>query len=201
MLPTLCEDLKREGITVSGVDSYVRAYKRFGITEAHELRERTALRSIFSSCRVFVLSVPSMTSEAQNALLKTFEETPAGAMFFLLTPSPDTLLPTLRSRARVYDMTTKKNSGGVSSRAKQFIDASVQKRLDMVRLLLEKDGEDQHDVGAMAEFLASLEHALSQRRAHPALRAVYRARRYLNDTGSLKKVLLEQVALLLPVRV
>ena len=65
-------------------------------------------------------------------------------------------------------------------------------------MLLEKDSEDQHAVGAIMEFLASLERVVSKRGAHPSLEAIYRARRYVNDKGSLKKVLLEHVALLLP---
>lgn len=198
LLPVLSLALKREGFAVSGVDAYVRTYKQFGITEARELRERALLRPVSSSCRVFILAVSTMTVEAQNALLKTFEETPAGATFFLVVPSPDMLLATLRSRTRAYELNVKNSNGDMTSRAEQFLKASLEKRLDMLKLLLEKDDEDQHDVGKMTEFLASLERALSVRGAHPALRALYRARMYLNDRGSLKKILLEQVALLIP---
>ncbi len=39
-----------------------------------------------------------MTPQAQNALLKTIEEPPAYALFFLLTENAETLLPTITSR-------------------------------------------------------------------------------------------------------
>lgn len=41
----------------------------------------------------------AMTVQAQNALLKLFEEPPAGVYFILLSASPASLLPTVRSRA------------------------------------------------------------------------------------------------------
>ena len=41
-----------------------------------------------------------MTSEAANALLKTLEEPPAQALMLLITDSPETLLPTIRSRCQ-----------------------------------------------------------------------------------------------------
>jgi DNA polymerase-3 subunit delta' len=41
-----------------------------------------------------------MTAEAANALLKTLEEPPAQALMLLITDSPETLLPTIRSRCQ-----------------------------------------------------------------------------------------------------
>lgn len=42
----------------------------------------------------------TMTTEAANALLKTLEEPPAQALMILVADSPDTLLPTIRSRCQ-----------------------------------------------------------------------------------------------------
>ena len=42
-----------------------------------------------------------MNESAQNALLKTLEETPEYAAFFLITDKPSSLLPTIRSRCAV----------------------------------------------------------------------------------------------------
>jgi len=41
-----------------------------------------------------------MTTEAANALLKTLEEPPAQTLILLMTDSPETLLPTIRSRCQ-----------------------------------------------------------------------------------------------------
>jgi DNA polymerase-3 subunit delta' len=45
-----------------------------------------------------------MTPQAQNALLKTFEEPPSYAVVMLLTANAETLLPTIRSRALLLYM-------------------------------------------------------------------------------------------------
>src|SRR4030095_11642506 len=51
--------------------------------------------------RAFVIDdAHTMTEQAQNALLKSLEEPPASSHVFLVTPSPQTLLPTIRSRAQ-----------------------------------------------------------------------------------------------------
>jgi len=50
-----------------------------------------------------------MTTEAQNALLKTLEEPPAGTVLILLATSLDAVLPTIRSRVRQLAIRTPDN--------------------------------------------------------------------------------------------
>ncbi len=73
----------------------------------------------------------------------------------------------------------------------------------MMKPLLEKNDDDRRDIAGVIMFLSSLERMLgsaSAKRAagHEGLDAVYRARKYAGDKGSLLKPLLEQVALLCP---
>lgn len=196
LLPSLLGVLEKEGVQVRGnADSYVRTYTSFGIEEARELCERAQARGL-SDRRVFVLATPSITGEAQNALLKTFEEPPAGAIFFLVIPSPDTLLPTLRSRMQRLEI----DAGGLGTQtnslvsANKFISAPPAVRIDMLKPLLEKGDDDKRDLAAILAFLSGLEHALEKK--PESLRAVYRARKYVLDRGALVKPLLEQLAIL-----
>lgn len=48
---------------------------------------------------IFIIDAHLMNDQAQNALLKSLEEPPAGIIFFLLTSSRERLLPTIHSRA------------------------------------------------------------------------------------------------------
>ncbi len=73
-----------------------RQYEKFGIDEARDLIGTASLKNT-GGRTLFVLGVGSMTSEAQQALLKLFEEPQQGTQFVLLLPH-GTLLPTLRSR-------------------------------------------------------------------------------------------------------
>ena len=200
MIPALLALLEKQGIeTHANPDVYTRTYAQFGVEEARELRERAGSRAVSEARRIFIISAPGMTSEAQNALLKTLEEPPADAMFFIIVPSPETLLPTLRSRMQRLPI----SSDVLSEEAvdmKKFLAAAPEKRIDMLRPLLEKDDDEKRDIGAILSFLSSLEHALSENpaQAGEGLTAIYRARKYIMDKGALVKPLLEQVALLLP---
>lgn len=189
--------LEEQGIKTKGnPDLYVRTYKHFGIDEARELRERASLRPL-GHRRVFVIAAPEINREAQNALLKTLEEPSGGALFFLIVPSPQMLLPTLRSRLQTLLLEgTQKERGLVD--VKQFLSALPQKRLDLLKPLLEKGEDDKRDLGAILSFLALLEHAVSKEKHTTGLHAIYCARKYVADRGALVKPLLEQLALLVP---
>lgn len=195
IVPAVLAHLEEGGIrTQKNPDVYVRAYTHFGIEEARELRERASLRGL-GGRRVFVIAAPDMNREAQNALLKTLEESPGDALFIFVVPSPETLLSTVLSRAQMLRIGEKKKRPEIVD-VKEFLSALPQRRLDLLKPLLEKGGDDRRDVAGIISFLATLEEVLAK---HPeGLKAVYRARAYVNDKGALVKPLLEQVALLAP---
>lgn len=60
-----------------------------------------ALHPMSASRRIAILDdADKMNEESANALLKTLEEPPPGAILFLISPSLETLLPTIRSRCQ-----------------------------------------------------------------------------------------------------
>ena len=195
-IPRILALLKADGVSVeNNPDIYIREYRAFGVGDAIELRDRSNRRPIAGLQRVFIVSTPSMTNEAQNALLKTLEEPPADAAFFFVVPAPDMLLRTLRSRAQTLVLPRASETKDEID-AQIFIAANPQKRLDMLKPLLEKDEDDKRDIRKMLSFLSSLERLL---KGQPeGLHALYRARKYIGDKGALVKPLLEQVALLVP---
>lgn len=195
IVPLVQDFLAENKIRTKGnPDAYVRIYKQFGVEEARALRSRASLKA-FSDRRIFILAAADINREAQNALLKTFEEESGGALFVLIVPSPQTLLPTLRSRAQVLTLDRGTPRETLIDIA-QFLSASPQKRLDLLKPLLEKDNDDKRDLGAILSFLAHLERKLAKN--PEGLHVVYRARKYITDRGALVKPLLEQVALLAP---
>lgn len=195
-IPSVLSLLKMRGVQTEGnPDIYVREYQKFGVEDAIELRDRSNRRPIAGSQRIFIIATPGMTNEAQNALLKTLEEPPADAAFFFIVPAPEMLLSTLRSRAQTLVLPqTEKKENLVDASA--FLAATPQKRLDMLKPLLEKDEDDKRDIGKIVNFLGSLEQRLSKKPV--GLHSIYRARKYIGDKGALVKPLLEQIALLVP---
>ena len=194
--------LKDHGIeTDANPDVYVREYKSFRVEDARELRERAYTRSLSDAHRIFVVVAPGMTTEAQNALLKTLEEPSAGAVFFFIVPSPMTLLSTIRSRTQILDLEpSKRHPSDID--VKDFLAATPEQRIDMLKPLYEKDEDDERDIRHAMAFLAELEHALAVEALNADMErgvaALYMARKYITDKGSLMKPLLEQVALLVP---
>lgn len=191
--------LVAEGFAMEGdPDVYVRTYTSFGVDDARELAARADSRALVAPHRVFVVVTPSMTAEAQNALLKTLEDAPGGASFFLLVPNPDVLLPTVRSRCVMLTLASDGARAGLID-PRSFLAAAPSERIDMLKPLLDAD---ERDLSGVYALLSDIEHALAPQVSNVAAReglaAVYRARQYVGDKGALLKPLLEQVAMLVP---
>ena len=195
--------LEKDGVHVQGnPDVYVRQYGQFGIDDAHDLTARTLGRAMNGMGRTFVICASGMTSEAQNALLKTIEEPAGNARFFFVLPAPETLLATVRSRAQMYHLEETDDVSETMKSAQAFLSATPVKRIEMLKPLLEKNDDEKRDLGTIITFLSSLEVALA---LHPhsekksgGLKSIYNARKYIGDKGALLKPLLESVALLVP---
>ena len=212
-LESLVDKLEKDKITKRGSpDLFARVYRKFGVDEAEELRSRARSKPIAGDQRVFALFIPSMTTEAQNALLKTLEEPAANAVFFLVVPSPEMLLATVRSRVQTLVVPEDMSRRHVDTiDADDFLAASAEKRLTMLKPLYDHDEDEGRDIGSVIAFLQSLERRFARlpefggqakEKPSPAtsagIHAIYRARKYVTDKGSLLKALLEQVALLAP---
>lgn len=70
----------------------------------HFLIDKIGLRPSLGRAKVFVVSdTERLSTEAQNAMLKTLEEPPPSSYLILVAPSPDVLQETTRSRCRRID--------------------------------------------------------------------------------------------------
>ena len=75
--------------------------RSIGVDEVRELIQRVSVKPFEGGRHTVVIdNAEKMTPQAQNALLKTLETPPGGAVFFLLTTSPSQMLPTIVSRCR-----------------------------------------------------------------------------------------------------
>ena len=75
--------------------------KAIGVDAVREACEQLGMTSMRSGYRIAIVSpAHSMTTNAQNALLKTLEEPSPRTLLVLVTSRPSRLLPTLRSRCQ-----------------------------------------------------------------------------------------------------
>ena len=193
--------LRAENIAIeNNPDIFIREYKQFGIDEALDLHMRSRSRGL-NGRRVFVVVSAGMTSEAQNALLKTIEEPVADALFFFCVQSPQTLLSTVRSRSQILSLSRDTVTRGVID-VREFLQSLPARRIELLKPLLGKDTDEKRDIGAIIEFLADLERSVTfykdPQKQRTFLETIYAARKYMTDKGALVKPLLESVALLAP---
>lgn len=90
-----------------GVDSFdlkeLNAADTNGVDDIRKISSDISMSPLAGSMRGFILDEAHMlTTQAQNALLKTLEEPPAHAVFAICTTDPQKLLKTIISRCTVY---------------------------------------------------------------------------------------------------
>jgi DNA polymerase-3 subunit delta' len=77
----------------------------YGVGETRQLVTRSALAPIRGRWQVTIVEdADRFTEQALNALLKAIEEPPPRAVWLLCAPSPEDLLPTIRSRCRLVSL-------------------------------------------------------------------------------------------------
>lgn len=163
------------------------------IADARELTLRAHRMPVAAQVQVFVVQAATLTLEAQNALLKLFEDPPARTQFFLVVPQEGMVLPTLLSRMMRVDSVQENTSD--HSQAEAFITASVAQRLALVAALAkDKDTQKIESLLAGLEAWAHGDFAARQQTVH----ALMLVRPYIGMRGASTKMLLEELALSLP---
>jgi DNA polymerase III delta prime subunit len=178
----------------------------FKIEEAFDLRAMSANKNISSAKRVFLISVNSFTLDAQNVLLKMFEEPVSNTHFFVVTPDADALLKTFISRFYFIPFSNKKKN---TNEAEIFIKKDKKGRIDFIKELLakEEDPGESNEESARSKamkFLNALEFVLYQKMSRTVLdismfKHFFKVREFLRMPGSSAKNLLESIALTIPV--
>lgn len=177
-------------------DFFHEKYESLGIDESRRIKEIHTSKSFISgSKRIFIIECRNITHEAQNALLKIFEEPHEHTHFFIIMPSISTLLPTLRSRLFIIESSREDiESGDIE----KFLKLSPKDKVAFVDDLAKKISDEELEKGSALDFLARLEVALYKKgieKNEKGLKAILKARDYMTDRSSSVKQLLEFVAL------
>jgi len=184
----------------SNPDVHVELWEKFGIDESRALVMQTSLRSV-QGRSLFVLGIASITSEAQQALLKLFEEPGEGVVFVVLVPH-GTLLPTLRSRFLDYPEKISRLNLDIGMEAAEFLSWPYAKRSAWVTAFLK--GDDDGLRQKVLVFVNGIEKELHKhlgvnpKEVGPALADVAHFRGYLADRAPSIKMILEHFAATLP---
>ena len=164
----------------------------FGVDDARALSIR-GVEKAFGEKKFFIIRGEKYTAEAQNALLKTFEDPIPNTYFLVMAEDEMGFLPTLLSRMLVV----RAGSGeSESSDAKKFLESSYSKRLAYVQKFADKKNAGRYP--SLSTFLDSLLLELrGSRTEQKKLAQVLKLRGYAKDPAVLPRLILEHLALVI----
>ncbi len=169
------------------------------IDEAREL-SRIAQYKTGDNHSVYIIGAASITNEAQNALLKLFEEPTPGVHFFLIVPSFDILLPTIQSRIQKINIDIAIADTTIAFDAKKFLTDSPSARIATIEKLLKKatDADEAKSDITRTVIDAIEDHVAQANNPTPKIMdTLQTVRKYANLQGASHKILLEYLALAL----
>lgn len=183
-------------------------FETFGIDDGrkiNELQNKKAFSEkdydfIGSGKQIFIIKTNFITREAQNSLLKMFEEPTADTHFFIIMNSSEVLLPTLKSRLMMIKHESSNNSR--VDFVEEFLKVNIAKKLEMIKVFFgDTKKKIPADKSGAIVFLNELEKQLREKtdlkKAHKENVIVFdeiiRCRSYLNDRSPSVKMLLEYI--------
>jgi DNA polymerase III delta prime subunit len=177
--------------TTGNPDFWNVKFNTLTIDEARQIAQSQERKDFSGSKKIFIITADFITEEAQNSLLKVFEEPTEGTHFFIISPQ-DMLLPTLRSRMQVIShiMEVEKTESILKLKFKDRLE-KVKEVVDAIKdeeatkqdaiLLLNKIEKELYDLGV--------------EKSKEQLEICEDARQSLYDRGAPIKIILENVML------
>ncbi len=186
-LRSLCSDL---GISLENNPDVVPfLVDTFGIDEARELGILSSRKSL-SGRKIFFISPLRLTLEAQNALLKTFEDPSSDTNFLLVIREESLIIPTLLSRMQVRYL-TKSIQHTILDEADKFLSLTLKNRLLFVKAFIDR-GED------LPSFLDNLLLLLKKNGSSlEVMKRLYTMKNFTHDTACSPRLILEHLSLVL----
>jgi len=189
-------------------DVVVLRYGLLSVEDSRRVSELAAGAPFVGETKVVIIAASRTYHEAQNALLKLFEEPPAGTYLFLIMPSLGGLLPTLRSRVQVLSKPVprlRSRRQEIAGPTEQFLAASKEKRSAMIkRLTSGKDEEERRELReeaiAIINDIETVAYASgrSTSRHRELLEDIQILRGHLYDRSAPVRMILEHLSLILP---
>jgi DNA polymerase III delta prime subunit len=191
---------------VGNSDFWHKEYNVFKIADSRALNEAHLNMPVKYDKKIFIVSANFITKDAQNSLLKIFEEPRADTVFFLVLPSITGLLPTLKSRLIIGEIENNKVDSILS--AEDFLEAKMGRRQIIVAKIAKDIKDEKLTKSDAITFLKDLEKvikvSLKSKNAHNArngsllaVEDIEKAISYANDESPSIKVILDHLALVL----
>ncbi|MEK7128537.1 MAG: hypothetical protein AAB933_03170 [Patescibacteria group bacterium] len=209
IVPEVLTFFENLNIKISGNPDFCRiSIDNFKIDEALSLRGMSTDKSFSLGKKIFLICVNTLSLDAQNVLLKMFEEPTANTHFFLIVPDKNSLLKTLVSR--FYVISARSCLVEDMQEVEVFLKMPLNARINFLKDFLteEEAEEDTAQLDSMRakslRFINSLESYLHKKLVSKAgfdtqfFKHIFKVREFLRMPGSSTKTLMESVALVVP---
>lgn len=199
IIPEILDLVKGEEIVEIILDS-------FKIEDTRNLKSYVAQKPFADTKKIYIIAVNNILLEAQQAMLKIFEEPIPDTHFFLILPDKNILLKTLLSRFYVIqkDNSLSKQGPALNQEAKKFIKMTGTAKINFLKdLLEEEDAENlalESPRSKALNFLNDLESELYMSRGTldtSVYEQIFKVRELLRMPGSSVKTLMESIALMI----
>lgn len=177
--------------TVSKTERLVYEYDKFLIKDAEHVFSKHVHKVGEDEAQFIVIAFNSTNLESQNSILKILEEPPRNTYFFLIVPNKKIILPTVLSRAQLFEYTKEVE---ISKETKKFIDASYAQRQDVVKKILDEVKNEKKTKQEVIEFIEEIEKHTHSKKNFTLLKRILEIKEYLKDQGASMKQLLEYLA-------
>lgn len=193
--------------TIGNPDVLVLRYGLFSVEDARTFQDAVMRAPLRGDTKIIIVAASRFFHEAQNALLKTFEEPPTGTYLILVLPSEGIVLPTLRSR--LIPLPTH-SANSVSALATTFLEAGKVEREKIIAKIIDRTKSDKDaekaagraDALALIEGLTQRAYGIHQKTPSAELAAFLsdldRFTPMLHDRATPLKIIFEHILLILP---
>lgn len=174
-------------------------FESLGIDESRQLKDMQSARSLSGGKKILVVSTNAITVQAQNAMLKMLEEPTESTHFFIVVPSVSFFIDTLLSRVVKIDAVSQKENI-TELNPKKFLALSCSERLKVVEKFLKTYKDSKENKSIVHTFFSGLEAIFAKDIVgnKESIEKLLEIKKYVFDTSSSLKILLETVSLTLP---
>ena len=183
---------------VGNPDFFCHEYDVFKIADSRILSDAHQSKPVKHERKVFVIIANFVTKDAQNSLLKIFEEPKAEALFFLILPTMSNLIITLKSRMILGVSESYKNIGEVE----KFLKEGIGGRIDIISKFVKDIKDAKKNKSDAIIFVKEIENYIrnsqkngTKNKNFLVIETIERALGYLNDEAPSVKVVLEHLAM------
>lgn len=169
------------------------------ISEIRYLQKQVNFKPYSSKYKIIIIErADNLTPEAANAILKTLEEPPKDAIFFLISSNLANILPTIISRSqiiRINDIKVNQNKISLETEEKMsnIRNMKIYERFALINTLIKNDDKDEINKMLLTWLQYFHQDIINQAKSRAMIKKINQTVQYLSSTNVNKKLLLENL--------